>query len=299
MAPDPRLGQVVPPNTGGHDALGFRNASVPDHADMVAIGDSQTWGANAPRDKTWPSVLAELSGQTVYNMAMSGYGPVHYWVLTGDALEQFDPDTILVGFYFGNDLYGAYNMAYQFEPYYRFRDESLVDSLTKDRESIADQSQNAYANVTRIRYEGDTNSTIFIPQYRLIGVNLDDPRIVEGLRISQVMLGEMAELVDAAGKRLIVVLIPTKEIAYLPLMPQPLDPAYAQLIDMENETRAAIIGYMDEQGIEYVDSLPPLQDHLEQGEAMYLTTPDGHPAPAGYWVIAEAVNAYLENTAGE
>ncbi|MBN1565212.1 MAG: SGNH/GDSL hydrolase family protein [Anaerolineae bacterium] len=294
MAPDPRLGQVIPPNTGGHDALGFRNDSVPDHADMVTLGDSQTWSANAPRDKAWPSVLAELTGQTVYNMGMPGYGPVHYWVLTGDALAQFDPDTILVGFYFGNDFYGAYNMAYTFEPYYEFRDETLVNSLTQARESIADQSERTYTNMERLRYTGDTNSTILLPQYRLIGVNLDDPRIAEGLRISQVMLGQIADLVNAADKRLIVVLVPTKELAYAPLIAPPLDPMYQQLVDMENETRAALMGFMDERGIEYVDSLLPLQDHLVQGEAMYLTTPDGHPAPAGYRVIAAMVADYLQ-----
>src|SRR5207247_2832124 len=38
MVSDPALGNKVLPNSPGHDANGFRNASVPAHADLVEIG---------------------------------------------------------------------------------------------------------------------------------------------------------------------------------------------------------------------------------------------------------------------
>src|SRR4029077_4316852 len=46
---DPKLQLRLPPYAGGHDAKGFRNDRVPEKVDVVAIGDSQTWGVNASR----------------------------------------------------------------------------------------------------------------------------------------------------------------------------------------------------------------------------------------------------------
>src|SRR6267378_5616866 len=59
---DPVLGKRLAPFTRGHDANGFRNDSVPQHADIVTLGDSQTWGVNAERQDAWPQQLSKLSG---------------------------------------------------------------------------------------------------------------------------------------------------------------------------------------------------------------------------------------------
>src|SRR5262245_22749702 len=48
---DSNLGHRLQPYTMGHDANGFRNSSVPAQADIVAIGDSVTWGVNARPDE--------------------------------------------------------------------------------------------------------------------------------------------------------------------------------------------------------------------------------------------------------
>src|SRR6266849_719985 len=69
---DPKLGKRIAPNAPGHDAHGFRNASVPNHADVVTLGDSQTWGQNVETNEAWPQVLGRLSGMSLYNMGMDG-----------------------------------------------------------------------------------------------------------------------------------------------------------------------------------------------------------------------------------
>jgi len=38
---------------GPHDVLGFRNHAVPVQADIIAIGDSQTYGWNVEIDQSW------------------------------------------------------------------------------------------------------------------------------------------------------------------------------------------------------------------------------------------------------
>ena len=48
---DPVFGAIPSPTArGGFDALGFRNRAVPETADIIAIGDSQTYGNAATMD---------------------------------------------------------------------------------------------------------------------------------------------------------------------------------------------------------------------------------------------------------
>ena len=128
---DPRLGFRLAPYAGGHDANGFRNDTIPDQVDIVAIGDSQTWGINARRSQTWPQTLARLSGHSTYNMGLGYYGPVQYWVLTEDALK-LAPKVIVIGLYLGNDIWGAYQTVYPSGLYPQFRHSSAAADLLND-----------------------------------------------------------------------------------------------------------------------------------------------------------------------
>src|SRR5262245_46686266 len=62
---DDVLGIRVAAGTAGFDSWGYRNKSVPTSADIVAIGDSHTYGNNAPMADSWPYVLARLTGRSV------------------------------------------------------------------------------------------------------------------------------------------------------------------------------------------------------------------------------------------
>lgn len=115
---DQFLGHKIAAGAAGHDALGFRNREVPPQANIVAIGDSMTYGSGAPRDGAWPQQLAVLGGDTVYNMGLGGYGPLQYLHLAGGLAKQFKPRQLLVSFYFGNDFVDAY-MAPQNLPHWQ------------------------------------------------------------------------------------------------------------------------------------------------------------------------------------
>jgi hypothetical protein len=99
------------PDFPGHDAWGFRNLSVPTSADIVAMGDSQTYGTGISSRYNWPSKLDWISQKSVYNMSWGGYGPVHYYKLMDRALS-LKPKLIVVAYYFGNDLYDSYQMVF-------------------------------------------------------------------------------------------------------------------------------------------------------------------------------------------
>jgi lysophospholipase L1-like esterase len=109
---DPRLGHRLEPNANGHDALGFRNRAVPEHAEVVVIGDSMTYGFGVPRDSAWPQQLGTLRPGPVYNMGLGGYGPLQYLQLARTQAKALKPKLLIVGFYFGNDLMDAYHVAH-------------------------------------------------------------------------------------------------------------------------------------------------------------------------------------------
>lgn len=345
--PDKRLGVRLAPYAGGHDANGFRNDAVPDQVDIVAIGDSQTWGINASRSEAWPQTLARISGRRVYNMALGYYGPVQYLALTDDAL-RLSPKVIVVGLYFGNDLYGAYQMVYTEEMYAHFRSakvsgDLLIDTIGPQADKLSKEEM-AYSNVRPAStsdytwedwfvtnfavlrffqahrrlsaddsfrrakawatahpdhgevYENGSVRTVFTPAYRLLALDLDEPRIAEGLRITKEILVKMQAKVEGAGAQLIVLLIPTKEMVYADVMERgglSKSKTFQRLVKMETRARADIVRTCNQRGILYIDALPTLKKAVSRGEQIYPATTDGHPNPRGYFFLASVVHDKL------
>ena len=127
-----RLGKRPKPNLPGHDKHGFRNKTVPSKSDIVALGDSQTYGTHVKAKNTWPHQLGETSGSTVYNMAFGGYGPTHSLTLWPEAIE-FKPAVIIEAFYFGNDLFDSFNHVYNLGQWEELKttDSALLESINK------------------------------------------------------------------------------------------------------------------------------------------------------------------------
>jgi hypothetical protein len=105
----------------GWDESGFYNVKALEKADIVTLGDSMTQSLGVGMEETWPHLLGKLSGVSVYNMGFGGYGPVQYSALLPEVLRR-EPKTVLVGFFFGNDLYDAYDMAYHKDHWKSLRD---------------------------------------------------------------------------------------------------------------------------------------------------------------------------------
>ncbi len=77
---DEILGIRLPGKSGG-DNWGFRNAKVPETAEIVAWGDSHTY--TVKMNEAWPKVLGAINGKNVYNLAMRGYGPNQFSRMCG------------------------------------------------------------------------------------------------------------------------------------------------------------------------------------------------------------------------
>jgi hypothetical protein len=132
--PDEMLRYGVEPNTAGHDSWGYRNESVPERVDIVAIGDSQTYGESAPARYSWPSTLESIAGDKVYNMGLGGYGPAEYFYLMEHKAPLLKPKLIIAGFYLGNDLADTYAAVYSV-PYWmdlRKPEPSTIEDASRD-----------------------------------------------------------------------------------------------------------------------------------------------------------------------
>ena len=333
LVEDPALGRRIQPLTTGHDALGFRNREVPQHADIVAIGDSNTYGVSAPREGSWPHQLSGLLGEPVYNMGLGGFGPLQYLYLAQVTAKPLRPRLWVVGVYFGNDLMDAYYVAHG-QPYWhawrqsaagvgdavgaqrvaseepRKRFAALRDWLARksmlyavlratvfqrlasqEREQIVRQS----SPDARWAWADPANAdvrTVFTPQGRLSALDLDDPRVREGLQISQRALAALQAEADQQGVRLLTVLIPTKErayCAYLKAANADLPPSFAKLCDAESRAKAELVRMLQQQRVMHVDVTGVLEAQIAQHVQLYPTDSDGHLRAAGYGVVAKAI----------
>ena len=98
-----------------HDTRGWRNAYTLKHADIVALGDSQTYGYNVSFRDAWPQRLGQMLHRSVYQMASGGFGPGQYLLLFGEA-ANLHPNVLLATYYLGNDLFDAFWLAYHVGP---------------------------------------------------------------------------------------------------------------------------------------------------------------------------------------
>jgi lysophospholipase L1-like esterase len=335
---DPKLQHRIAPNAPGHDANGFRNDAVPANVEIVALGDSQTWGINGERSAAWPQVLGKISERTVYNMGIGGYGPLQYWVLTDKALS-LSPKVMVIGVYLGNDVYDAYSLAYGSDVYSDLRNpgasaELLSDTIAPRANTLWEEEKNFQHDFGRepdgwgmwlsghtaigrllVRsgwcsrsgdvwfeaskawakahpehgavYDEANVRTVLTTAYRLTALDLDDPHIAEGLRITDVVLQRIKGQSDDASVKLLVVLLPTKESVFANAAgSRQRDPVYERLVSMESRARSALVAQCEGVDIQYVDALPPLAQAVRRGEQVYPTSTESHPTPKGYEVIA-------------
>jgi len=153
-----------------------------------------------------------------------------------------------------------------------------------------------YRSFRCIRYHDNELATVFTPAYRLVALDDTDPRIMEGERISLLVLQHLHERCRAAGCRLYVVIIPTKETAYRKRVQKSLgaEPYLVSLWQAEAQVRKHASQFCNRLGIFTVDTLPALEAAISSGTNPYPQDEDGHPVEAGHNAIAEVIARTLE-----
>jgi hypothetical protein len=246
------LGGVIAPGSPGFDNWGFRNKTVPAEAEIVAIGDSHTYGNTARMEESWPSVLSHMTGKTVYNMGLGGYGPNQYDYLLKTHVLSLRPRIVLCGLYMGDDFENAFLITYGLdywaylrqkhfegvesdiwqEPYdprlfkeiriwlsrnsvlYKIVFHGPVLGRIKGYFQIGNVSRSHDAFVTSLILEDRNIREAFRPVEIRRRLNQKNDAVREGMRITFELLKDVKEECHKSDSQLIVVVIPTKEMVF-------------------------------------------------------------------------------------
>ena len=360
--PDAVLGYVRNPDKNLFiDEDSFKNYSVSKKADIIALGDSFTWGYTEGIKDTveasWPYYLGGLTGLSVYNMGVGGYGPVQYYALTKKALS-FKPEYLIIGVFMANDFYDAYNMTYngilmghKFYEYYgmtenkdfwkelrspdfsnteyekteldnpeaKFR--SLRKYIRKHSVLYGFLADNTYdlrvkaglakllekvketkdwkTEGTNISLAYDDRSDIdtrFLVTEHAYGVDHEDKRISEGMRISFDLFGKIKTSAVRSEAKPIFIMVPSKKLVYEKILGDKVkeNKLLETALNNEKDLRIKTFAVCKKHGLNCIDLLPGLQKELTSGRRLYTKLADGHFASEGYKVIAEIVKNYVK-----
>jgi hypothetical protein len=309
------------------DDRGYRNPEALVKADIVAIGDSQTYGYNAFSQDSWPGQLARMTGKRVYNMGVGGWGPAQYYRVLDEALA-LDPETVVLGFYFGNDLYDVCS-AFALPAWQRFATENDIDpgpcqelappARVDDRPALdrlrdLPRSSELLMRLKQLpivqRYfmfrrdlaiaeqdpamyflvHDDEVATIVQLRPRMQVLDPSIPEVAAGKRLAKLLWNRIID--EAAPERIVVMLIPTKaSVLYDHLVSRKaeLPAAFHELVSVERDTVREFTSFFAERGVATVDVRPHLARGVEAREPLFLGYADGHPTALGYRLMAEAV----------
>jgi lysophospholipase L1-like esterase len=276
---------------GPNDILGFRNRAVPVVADVVTIGDSQTYGNNVPLELTWPGQLEAMLNRErpirVYNMAVGAWSGLNYLEMIDVAL-RFQPRVVMVAFYTGNDPLTDFSGAYSNPKWRRFIPDAGL--------TVADAPKFEYpppqAELWSVQFNDGLTAT-FTPNYRYASNRYDDPAVRAGYKIMARTAAEITKKVVDAGAIPVFTILPTKELVYADKVADDgiqADGRYIELVRDEarnlDELETALMALEESR---YVDVLSALQRAAMRATLLYPAGSDGHPIEAGYRLVAESI----------
>ncbi len=328
---DPVLGHAYVPNRGGHDDWGHRNRYVPEKADVVCIGDSQTFGTSIQREDNYSSELARFLKSEVYNMSVGGYGPLQYVELAKRSLA-LKPDVVTIGYYFGNDLADAHRFL-GLEHWATRRDPELSYPIPNDVNfgdkrslnfgmAIADGLMLHSLVLRRIgnhmklaaklnprlhgivgsnkggtAYESGEISTRLEPGPRIGCMDLSLDHLKDGLKVTERCFAELRTIFTEADVEPFVLLIHNKEFYYHELMrrrEEAIPKPIARLAELEVELTKVIVDLATSSGMTVVDPSDELIDALGDGLAIFPPDVDGHLNRTGSEIAGRALGRAIE-----
>lgn len=310
------LWNSFPPVTVVTNSHGMRNPEIPipkpDGVKRVLfIGDSFTmgWGVNEAQGfvRQTETILNTMTlphpVQTI-NAGFTAAGPSGYYLsLKLDGLS-FDPDVVVVGFYLGNDILSRKDVEWL-----RVDNQGLPD-VVRSRSSYIDATgqlrlkdlplpyhfpylrqlnlfiltMNAFAGNKTIPTQNE------LIQDTICVFNRDCHDFDQAKSEVKLLLTAMNHILTKQGKKLVVAIIPTHfqvhfNVAYKTRYHLPLKPSNRRFLNDE------FIQYFQNQGIDYIDLLPPL---LEQaGSTRLYFEQDDHWNQEGHRVAADVIAAKL------
>lgn len=274
---------------GPNDILGFRNRSVPCAADVITIGDSQTYGNTAPLEENWPSSMQRLlkpPSTIVYNMACGAWGGVEYLEIFKKAL-YFRPKVVVVAYYTGNDSLGSFMRAYGNDAFKALRPDPDLSESDAPHVDFPPPGKECFL----VKFPDGVMTTV-TPKLRHASTG-PGKAVDAGWEIMANTAEKIAALGQERGVKIVFILIPTKEYVYARKMDEAgfgYPPGFQDCVKDEAKRIkwfAERVGRIP--GAVYVDVAKPLQQAALGSTELYPKEQNGHPLSAGYQIIAGAV----------
>jgi lysophospholipase L1-like esterase len=303
-------------HTDGH---GFRNPwPWPETAEIVALGDSLTFGQGVRDEEAWPAILDRaLPRSRLINLGLIGAGPTQYRRVYETFGKKFHPKLVLVGFFIRNDFWdeemfdrwlrsgvgGNYMVWRDFG-----RPKRVTFNLQKPVASMIDTFRWNYALLSRSSYlyslllhvrgtvkkwrPAEVRTLEFPDGGRMELFAGDFANTTAGaqpdrreFQLTIQALQRIQSIARTNGTHVLVIFQPSKEEVYLPLLGEPAP-------DPGSPLRAAL----EKLSIPYLDLMEGFRRRAAKGEVLFFET-DGHPNARGYALIAELVLSHLKDNA--
>jgi len=312
-----------------YDANGFRNSSVPESCEIVALGDSFTEGSRVSDDQAWPAQLAKLGGLRVYNLGISGYSPAEYLAsLKGYGLP-LRPALVVCMLYEGNDFRSAQIEArrsvslrqlIKTSPMLMAADELMIrlfgpigSDTTFAGQQIVSWLPLAYPAGRDARYYAFAPKQLLEPSADQTEFETSEPWFA-----AKAILREMDAACRSAGARLLIAYAPNKAHVVFPpvAMALPAEEVRSFVglrsrIDESSDARtfvrelaagmenreSVVAAWCRRREIPFISLTRPLRECAEAGRQPYYTY-DQHWTPLGHEVAARAVHAFWLSAAG-
>lgn len=330
--------QETPKITYKANELGFRSPSpVPDEVDLVALGDSFTYGIGAAHP--WPERVAEKLNWQVLNLGINGSSPPSQIPpLTEYGLPRH-PRVVIQAYFEGNDVYPCDQPARSQGA--RWGDNLISPDLLKTIDlkisnwflppAITSAINYDVVTPSEVMFNGQLIEVTFAPAY-IATLTLDKARLKssENWRIVSQNLLQMRNLVNAENSIFMLVYVPERTRVYWPLIRENEDVinrmyqdhvyqwvSYDNCLTLSRSTpnigamafrdkfdetvdeqQQLVATFAAENDILFLDLTEPLRAQAAQG--VVLAHPlETHYNDEGNEIIASAIAAYIKTISGE
>ena len=320
FVPDRALGFRCRPNLdvllSGHPDFGYhlctnkgglRTPVEDGPVDVVALGDSFTFGYGVDQRVTWPAQLARLSGLTIANLGISGFGPGSELAMLRDEGLRLRPRLVLWQF-FANDLLDAASFAGwqtagrgDFLAWERARTLPAGEPPVPSRLSLRGLLHRNLVSYELAKY--GLRQGVYDPGRRparwiaaggaplLLDITQPaawadetDARVQQGMALTAAALAEARTVTQTAGARFAVVVAPSKEAVYW------------QGTTAERETLERndcwVAQVCERLGIACLPLLPAFANAVRRGGPLYFSQ-DIHWNPAGHRLAAGEITRVI------
>jgi len=315
--PHPYVGFLYPPSVRGEiesgdvdftyasDEHGFRNPSPwPPRAEIVCVGNSMVFGFGVSDDEVWTRLVdAGLPESRVLNLGLAGAAPQQYVRIFETFGVALEPRLLVFGLFPGNDVADAAI----FNSWLKAGSPGNYDVWRFFRGPVQDQRMGfrrllrkshlltTIRVVTRDFQSPFSSRTLDFPDgsriqlapaavaRNLSGAKPSQPQFQLTMRAIE----DGRERARENGAEFLVLLFPTKEEVYLPVLGEPAPRGVAPFVEA-----------LERRGIPYLDLTPHFQERAGRDEKLFFEV-DGHPNAAGNRLIAAVVLEHLrKNAAG-